>query len=165
MKIHELFQLGSTVGFAGLFCYTYYLTRAVSSPTSDPVKAVLGAELSSCPVVQLSSCPSFDRDSFVIVFYSGSSSVKSLTNPAGPWVLDTESHNCRLKVCSLYLLYSEVFLTSLGYECTPACMGEDNILAVDNVSLTVKIWQRCDHVFLSRNKSLSINPFFYHNFT
>ena len=32
----------------------YYLTRAVSSPTSDPVKAVVGAELSSCPLVQLS---------------------------------------------------------------------------------------------------------------
>ena len=31
-----------------------YLTRAVSSPKSDPVKAVVGAELSSCPVVQLS---------------------------------------------------------------------------------------------------------------
>ncbi len=38
----------------------FYLTRAVSSPVSDPVKAVLGAELSSCPVVRLSSCPSLE---------------------------------------------------------------------------------------------------------
>ncbi len=31
-----------------------YLTRAVSSSMLDPLKAVLGAELSSCPLVQLS---------------------------------------------------------------------------------------------------------------
>ncbi len=30
----------------------YYLTQAVSSPKSDPVKAVVGAEMFSCPVVR-----------------------------------------------------------------------------------------------------------------
>ncbi len=57
----------------------------------------------ACWVVLLSSCPSLDRDSVSSIFYSFSTSVNSLPNPAGPGV-NTESDNCRLEVCSLKFL-------------------------------------------------------------